>query len=216
MGIDQGDCVSFPQRNEGTQFNRYGNVGPDQIDQINMYLAALALEYKILSRNNQDTKETIKEIYEIVETYNRLDEEADQFWVTSTFSSDHVSRYSNDRNGFMLRGDMPEDYFRFGDNPENFLHFNYGYKEYNNINPDPNTISYSGLSQIDSLSTSKHFSNYNGFVNNVHKFHPKTTLSIPHDKYYSMFFAFMFIVKYLPDNLAYVDEKQRNTLICRW
>ncbi|MBK7309788.1 MAG: T9SS type A sorting domain-containing protein [Sphingobacteriaceae bacterium] len=206
MGIDQGDCVSFPQRNEGTQFNRYGNVGPDQIDQINMYLAALALEYKILSRNNQDTKETIKEIYEIVETYNRLDEEADQFWVTSTFSSDHVSRYSNDRNGFMLRGDMPEDYFRFGDNPENFLHFNYGYKEYNNINPDPNTISYSGLSQIDSLSTSKHFSNYNGFVNNVHKFHPKTTLSIPHDKYYSMFFAFMFIVKYLPDNLAYVDE----------
>jgi hypothetical protein len=207
IGPNQGDCISFPQRNYGSLYSPIASVGPDQIDQMNMYLAALALEYKILKRNNQDVKETLKEIFYIIDTYNRLDEEADQFWNTTPPQIDYpLIKFSNDRNGFILREDMPQQYFDPSSNTDNYLHFNYAKKEYNNTLSNTQW-SYSGLPEVNTLDFSK-FNDYVGFNSNNHSSSPvpKTGLSIPHDKYHSMFFAFMFIVKYLPDNLAYVDE----------
>ncbi|MBK9282832.1 MAG: hypothetical protein IPM51_00770 [Sphingobacteriaceae bacterium] len=96
MKIDneQGNCIMLAERNyeytgqeQKDQYNKYySKVGPDQIDLTNMYLANLALEYKLLSRANQSTQETIKEIYYILKTLNRLDNEADQFWEQNKLS----------------------------------------------------------------------------------------------------------------------------------
>ena len=68
IGDKQGDCIVFAQRNfeysengdTPVNFTKYhSKVGPDQIDIMNQYLSALALEYKILTRTNQSTTETI-------------------------------------------------------------------------------------------------------------------------------------------------------------
>jgi hypothetical protein len=208
IGPNQGDCICFPQRNYGGATSNVAKVGPDQMDQINMYLAALALEYQILKRNNQDTKETIKEMFYIIDTYNRLDEEADQFWSTTPPQYDYpLLPIGNDRNGFILREDMPQLYFDPSFNNSNYLHFNYAKKEYNN-NFASSQWSYSGLPEITQLTLDNKFSDYAGFTANNHSANPnpKTGLSIPHDKYHSMFFAFLFIVKYLPNDLGYIDE----------
>lgn len=62
IGGEQGDCIVIPDRNQGRSDNT-ARVDNDQIDITNQYLTALALEYKLLSRNNQSTDETIKEIF---------------------------------------------------------------------------------------------------------------------------------------------------------
>ncbi len=207
IGNQQGDCICFPQRDLGGPNISQAKVGPDQIDQMNMYLAALALEFKILSRSNQDTKGTIKEIYYILETYNRLDEEADQFWDNPDPTFDNpISRIVNDRNGFMLREDMYHEYFNPNTHQDNFLHFNYALKEYTNIAQSMSQAGYSGLTGIDHLTNDNQFSNWEGFGQPPNFTQPKEKLPIVHDKYYSMFFAFMLLVKYIPDNLTYIES----------
>jgi hypothetical protein len=62
VGDQQGDCIVMAERNQG-RGNNTAKIGPDQIDITNQYLSALALEYKLLTRNNQNTEETIKEIF---------------------------------------------------------------------------------------------------------------------------------------------------------
>jgi hypothetical protein len=63
IGGEQGDCIAFAQRNHSDwpvfDMNA-AKIGPDQIDIMNQYLSALALEYKILSRSNQSTAETLQ------------------------------------------------------------------------------------------------------------------------------------------------------------
>lgn len=210
LGTNQGESIAFAQRNIGSQTSTEAKVGFDQIDQMNMYLAALALEYKILTRNNQDTKETIKEIFNIIESYNRLDMEADQFWNTSyqpsnSNTSQIIPKYVNDLNGFILREDMYKNFVN-----QNLNHYNYSLNEYN---ANPNTpVSFTGLPPVYSLDFDNPFSDNTYFTyNSTNVDDPKTTddLSLVHDKYYSMFFAFMFINKYLPDNLGYIDDNNQ-------
>src|ERR1700752_3202840 len=117
IGKNQGDCIVFAERNNGQDDGFLpvieSKVGPDQIDITNMYIMALALEYKLLSRNGQDTKETIKELFHMLYTINRLDLEAEQFFTPGMLPSlfnDNVQA-NGTLNGFMLREDMPAGYF---------------------------------------------------------------------------------------------------------
>jgi hypothetical protein len=216
IGGSQGDCICFPERNFGTSNASNGSteakVGPDQIDIMNQYLSALALEYKLLSRSNQSTQETVKEIFYIIDTYNRLDIEADDFWSTNPPTADHnVSNSTTNLNGFILREDMPHDYFDTTTtspaykaiSKANYRHFNFAQCEYNYTATSSLYQSYTGLEEIDKLSNDNPFSNYVGFSAGNEQ---QKGLSIPHDKYYTMFVAFMLLVKYLPDNFGYVDE----------
>lgn len=180
------------------------------------------MEYKILSRSNQSTTETIKEIFYIIKTINRLDEEADYFWsVPSAFSfpHDHLSNFNGaNLNGFMLREDMPIDYFdtlminstAFANTSyenvcyENYKHFNYAETEYN-WNENDNEASFAGLHKISTLSTDNKFSNYRQFPNQTGR-QERFNLPMVHDKYYSMFVAFLFIRKYIPDGTVYSEN----------
>ncbi|MBK9284344.1 MAG: T9SS type A sorting domain-containing protein [Sphingobacteriaceae bacterium] len=208
LGGTQGDCICFAERNY--EYDGYdlftAKVGPDQIDIVNQYLSTLALEYKLLSRANQSTNGTLREIYYILETYNRLDEEADQFWSQSPPGSDIISRFPLQRNGFLLREDMPLNYFDSLTSSQNFLHFNYAYKEYNNSKPK-DSISFTGLHSINKLSDDNKFCNFSGFIGAPGD-QPIEDLSINHDKYYSMFNAFLLLIKYLPNNSIYYENGQ--------
>jgi len=207
LGSAQGDGICFPERNYNGQFSKEAKVGPDQIDITNQYLSALALEYKLLSRSNQSTSETVKEIYYLLRTINRLDARADCFWTSNEPSSDDMSAYSEttDLNGFMLREDMPRNYFNPGIANSNYKHFNYAITEHNST-ATSNNLSYTGLPEIDQLSNDNKFSNFIDFPNPGAKPQPKKDLSCVHDKYQSMFIAFMLLVKYIPDGTGYYEN----------
>jgi hypothetical protein len=150
MGKNQGECIVLAERNEingaGTNLAK---VGPDQIDLSNMYLATLALEYKLLTRANQNTDETIKEIYQLLYTLNRLDlqmevvynayDNLNQPTILQTQNGVLPTNTNvNDMNGYMMREDLNHDFIA-----SNLGHFNYelqlaGYNGANLNNlPDP-------------------------------------------------------------------------------
>lgn len=200
IGTEQGDCMITPERSYGSPQSNTIRVGPDNIDIANQYLIALALEYHLLARNNQDTRETIKEIYHFLYAIDRLDIEADQFWTSSPSTSDHLDPSKNTaENGFMLREDMPGDYLSSAYNEK---HFNYSMNE---IGYDPltgiQTAGYTFLPHIDALESSALHSYINwepGFSTH--------DLTQPSEKSYSMFAAFMFLVKYIPPGTHYADD----------
>lgn len=208
LGSAQGDGICFPQRNYNNgQLSSQAKVGPDQIDITNQYLSALALEYKLLSRNHQSTTETVKEIYYLLRALNRLDARADCFWTGNAPPTDDMSAYDEtlDLNGFMLREDMPRNYIDSSAHSGNYKHFNYGLTEYNSTATAAN-LSYTGLAAITRLSNDNKFSNYVGFPNPGS--HPQSIkdLSCVHDKYQSLFIAFMLLVKYIPDGTGYYEN----------
>ena len=67
IGGEQGNCIVLAERNQG-KYDKTAKVGSDQIDITNQYLSVLALEYKLLTRNNQNMDETIKEIFYLIKT----------------------------------------------------------------------------------------------------------------------------------------------------
>jgi hypothetical protein len=212
VGGEQGDCIVQAERNQG-RGDLSAWIGPDQIDITNQYMSALALEYKLLTRNNQSTTETIKELFYLIKTLNRLDAFADILWEPSPPTSDDFSGKSQSvyLNGFMLREDMPRNYLK-----DNITHFNYELLEngYNGTpssvpNPVVNYKSFTGLDHVNYL--------YKGAFNEFDGFLPyitaptgaprlKIDLVNPHDKYYSMFIAFMFIRKYIPAGTTYSEN----------
>ena len=207
IGKAQGNCIVLAQRNTGedasTTPERQSTTGPDQIDITNQYIMALALEYKLLTRNYQDASETIKELYHLLYTINRLDLEAEQFWDTNEPNSDHIQA-NGPLNGFMLREDTPKDYFNANNN-QNILDYNYSLLE-NGYSSSTTTFpttygGFTGTNYTDMLSTdnfySDHFSPGNA---------PKHKMSLPHDKYHSMLIAMMFIDKYIPSGVDYNGE----------
>jgi hypothetical protein len=214
IGGNQGDCIVFAERNIGSQASTQSFVGPDQIDITNQYLATLALEYKLLTRNNQSTQETIKEIYYLIKTLNRLDAFADIFWNGSPPVFDNLSGQPENiyLNGFMLREDMPKDYILPNTLISNYKHYNYAFNEYNfqANNITDNNCSFTGLYKTDKLNNGNKFSNYVGFnpspIPNQNYAQLKQDLSLPHDKYYSMFIAFMLIDKYIPAGTIYYEN----------
>lgn len=205
IGKNQGDCIVFAERNIGEDNNNMTGlelesvVGPDQIDITNQYMMALALEYKILSRNNQSTEETIKELYHLLYTLNRLDLEAEQFFDNYLPTSDHIQP-TGLLNGFMLREDMPSDYFTANNN-ENFTHYNYELLE-NNYPQQSNTLEsyngFTGIQHTNAQSIDSKFKKYfaGGGVG-------RDELTLVQEKYQSMLIALMFINKYIPDNTYY-------------
>lgn len=208
IGDQQGDCICFAERNN--TFHDAAKIGPDQIDITNQYLSTLALEYQILKRSNQSTKETIREIFYLVKTINRLDARADWFWPPSIPpATDNMIGYPQNAflNGFMLREDMPKSYITQTVNPDNFNHFNYAIKEYTFTGAN-DQWGFCGLDKITRLTNDNKFSNFVGFPGNIPG-EPLNDLPLVHDKYYSMFVAFMFIIKYLPDNTGYYDENNQ-------
>lgn len=207
IGGEQGDCIVLSERNLGLS-DTTAKAGTDQIDITNQYLSALALEYKLLTRNNQNTDETIKELFYLIKTINRLDSRADNFFGSTPITNENMNVYNetSNLNGFMMREDMPSTYIK-----KNYAHYNYELLEngYDGLNPSsvPNPLtsykSFTGLNHITKLDDDNQFSNYVDFGNGDK---PLIRMSLPHDKYYSMFVAFMFIVKYIPNVTTYSEN----------
>lgn len=209
IGKQQGDCIVFAERNLGKQSTtreRGSQVGPDQIDLASMYIMALALEYKLLTRNNQDTKETVNELYHMLYMINRLDGEADQLWGPTLIINPTIPQNNLNYNGFMIREDIPPNYIS-----DNVLHFNYDMLDHglglvtNNIAFSNNYGGFCGSDFTDVLVDTK-FNNYvlqkinetDDDSNNDDMYQLRDQMGMPHDKFHSMLVALMFVNKYLP------------------
>jgi hypothetical protein len=205
IGKEQGNCVVLSERNaiyhaDGIESS---STGPDQIDITNQYIMALALEYKLLTRNNQDASETIKEIFHLLWALNRLDLEAEQFFDAIEPANDHIQA-NGILNGFMLREDMPKDYFESNNN-QNLLHYNYsllenGYSS-NSTNFSTTYGGFTGIFHSNKQSTDNFFSDHFSQGNA-----PRNKMTLPTDKYHTILIAMMFINKYMPSNVTYNGE----------
>lgn len=199
IGKDQGECIVFAERNDGYDgiADVYrSKVGPDQIDITNQYIIALCLEYKILSRNNQDTRETIKEIFHLLYAINRLDLEAEQFF-SYPLPHNQVVQPNGLLNGFILREDMPFSYINV-----NKTHFNYELLE-----NEGKKGGFTGIMHTNALSIDNKFSGYHIYGIGTET---QEDLTCVQEKYMSMLVAMQFINKYIPDAEKYVSVNFSN------
>ena len=211
IGKNQGECIVISERNQGTTGPGVGpggttaKIGNDQIDLTNIYLATLALEYKLLTRNSQSTDETIKEIFHLLYSINRLDLEAEFFWNASFIPPYGNLSANGALNGYIMREDFPTDFIW-----NNIGHYNYSLLEdgYNgsNLNTLPNPFntyeSFSGLPHVSQVDGDTFFEQYLNSPIPANK--PK--VSLVQDKFFSMFFAFMCLVKYIPNGTIYYEN----------
>lgn len=206
IGKEQGACIVFAERNNGysggTTPEFESKVGPDQIDITNMYIMALALEYKLLSRNGQDTKETIKELFHLLFTINRLDLEAEQYWTV--YNSNEIIQPNGLLNGFMLREDMPRQFMN-----DNITHYNYSLLENNYPAVPTPTTDYGGFTGIMHTNALTNDNKFTGFLENPNK-QPKEDLTLVQDKYMSMLTAMEFVNKYIPSGVSYTSATYPN------
>ncbi|MES2515521.1 MAG: T9SS type A sorting domain-containing protein [Bacteroidota bacterium] len=197
IGKEQGSCIVLAERNYLEKGVFQSKVGPDQIDITNQYIMALALEYKLLTRNHQDASETIKELYHMLYAINRLDLEAEQFWTIGNNWSSDIIQSTGLLNGYMLREDMPGNFIS-----QNFAHYNYSLLEATSptVGSDSTFDGFTGVKHTNQLTNDNKFS---GFFTAQE---PATDLILPQDKYHTIMIAMMFIDKYIPQSISYNGE----------
>ncbi|MET3539217.1 3-coathanger stack domain-containing protein [Chryseobacterium limigenitum] len=200
LGMEQGDCIILAERNNNGEFERGSKPGPDQIDIVNHYIMALALEYKLLSRANQDVSETVKELYHLLYMINRLDIEAEGNWYDRAPNQNNdftisTANYGN-LNGYMIREDMPPNYIN-----KNLNHFNYAL----NLQQGSNN-GFCGSAFTDRVEETK-FIDYIESRSWGGGNDEKKEMAMPLDKFHSMLTAMMFVNKYLPSDVTFNNQK---------
>ncbi len=123
----QGTNIPATRRFEqnGQTILRWG----DAEGHLGMYIAVLATEYKLLKDNHQKYDETLQELNNAMQAFERLDEFAEYWW-----RDPHVQILPYDINGFFIRDDV-------GSNPshDNFL-----------LNHPKSKLAQNGITKIES------------------------------------------------------------------
>jgi len=98
IGSESGQSLPFATRNERGQKNLNQGQGPIMLGQ---YIGVLATEYKLLKQNNQNTAQTLKELYHALYAFNRLD-----------LVAETVNGYNKKPklDGFFIREDYPDNF----------------------------------------------------------------------------------------------------------
>jgi len=101
------------------------------------YLAVLATEWKLLHDAGQSTEQTDNEIYYALKSFDRLDNDAEGYWMNYWGNDYPVGGWSNDNpNGFMIRDDVFDE------------------SEYNGnvtfVSPTPNATGYNNFMHLNS------------------------------------------------------------------
>lgn len=202
IGKDQGECIVFAERNEGQSpsdtTSYYSKAGPDQIDLTNHYIMALALEYKLLTRGNQDPSETIYELFHLLWTINRLDQNANSsdFWGGPIQQNPYITPYTGNLDGFMIREDMPPDFLT-----KNIDHYNYTRLLPPSGQPRQG---FCGTAYTDKIEGNKFLQFLlDPYHDNAAE---RDSMAMPHDKFHSMLTALMFIDKYIPSSVTYAEN----------
>lgn len=101
VGNNQGESIPFDVRINSYPTNDIKNkIGlGDATIRLGYYIATLATEYKLLKDNNQNTNQTLKELYFAFEAFNRLDYKAEGYFGGT-----------EELNGFFIRDDVPVNF----------------------------------------------------------------------------------------------------------
>ena len=98
IGGKSGESMPFGTRNE--RGNPHLSLGEAPI-MLGQYIGVLATEYKLLKQNNQNTEQTLKELYYALYAFNRLD-----------LVAETVNGYNKKPklDGYYVREDIPNDF----------------------------------------------------------------------------------------------------------
>ncbi len=117
-----GDCQGCSIPAEARGHSDFATLKWGDGNEWGWYIAVLATEYKLLTKNNQDASETIKELYYAIEAFNRVD------YNTEIYASGGAQ--SGWLNGFFSANDVPIDFLGDPNDPNsNYNHFNSGLVE---------------------------------------------------------------------------------------
>jgi len=107
LGLEQGETMILNQRSDT---NWMGNlIWGDQTMNLGWYLTILSTEYHQLASNQQNTDQTVKEIYHALWAINRLD-----LNVESQFRQGFTGEPNptvDDLNGFIARDDVDQEFY---------------------------------------------------------------------------------------------------------
>lgn len=188
QGINQGEgCIANERGLTGDGANNsFLNFGDHTIT-ISLYIASLAMEYNLLAGNNQQTEETVKDLYYALYTLNRLDLNAE-----SLFRDEYgiLDIETTDLNGFFVRDDVPHDFVT-----NNTTHF----------------TSLKVESQINSISNYPNSCRSDWKVDvdknlQVMKAQVNSSAEMSKDQVYYVIMAMAFVKKYIPTGVNYNQE----------
>lgn len=119
IGDTQGCSIPAAERGgDGYNILAWGD-GPN----IGWYMGVLATEYRLLADSKQDASQTVKELFYVLEAFNRTD-----FFAETYFKDGNGNPGTASLNGFYVRDDVPGDFLNGDctDPSSNGCHFNSG------------------------------------------------------------------------------------------
>jgi hypothetical protein len=181
VGPNQGESLIANERGLGNA-NRKKMVFGDQTFNLGYFMSILAMEYNQLAQNNQNTDETIRQLYYTLYAINRLDENAES--VFREGFTGEPNPQSGDLNGFFVRDDVDKEFYT-----TNFEHFN-NYKIPSFANLDVNDISSDWIH--DSEITYDHIVDNEG---------ANSEMSM--DQVYTIMMGIAMVQKFIPEGIIY-------------
>jgi len=181
VGPNQGESLIANERGLGEPYRKKMVFG-DQTFNLGYFMAILAMEYNQLAQNNQNTDETIRQLYYTLYAINRLDENAES--VFREGFTGEPNPQPGDLNGFFVRDDVDKEFYT-----ANFEHFN-NYKIPSFANLDVNDISSDWIH--DSEIT------YNHIVDNE-----GANSEMSMDQVYTIMMGIAMVQKFIPEGIIY-------------
>ncbi|WP_162014327.1 T9SS type A sorting domain-containing protein [Kordia algicida OT-1] len=181
IGPNQGESLIANERGLGNP-NHTKMVFGDQTFNLGYFMAILAMEYKQLAENNQNTDQTIKELYYTLYALNRLDMNAES--VFREGFTGEPNPQPGDLNGFFVRDDVDKEFYT-----NNFDHFN-NYKIPSESNLIVTNISSDWIH--DSEITYDHIVDNEG---------ANSEMSM--DQVYTIMMGIAMVQKFIPDGIIY-------------
>ena len=181
VGPNQGESLIANERGLGNP-NRKKMVFGDQTFNLGYFMSILAMEYNQLAQNNQNTDETIRQLYYTLYAINRLDENAES--VFREGFTGEPNPQPGDLNGFFVRDDVDKEFYT-----ANFEHFN-NYKIPSVANLDVNAISSDWIH--DSEITYDHIVDNEG---------ANSEMSM--DQVYTIMMGIAMVQKFIPEGIIY-------------
>jgi hypothetical protein len=177
VGLKAGESLPFNQRGQWIQDFNVENCelkSGDATSTLGYYIALLATEYYLLSKNDQSTEKVRHELFCALNAVNRLDYTAEALWEAGR----------ENLNGFFIRDDIPGS---FVSDPDYYAHFNYY-----DAGMENNRSSRGFCSQINcgaNLVQSDWL---------VHASRNEADISMSQDQVYNLLFGLSFVNKFVP------------------
>ncbi len=188
VGLGDGESMPFGQRGSGSYgFNAFPNVYNNKLNvgdaasTLGHYIAMLATEYALLSKNFQNTNKVKNELFCALNAIDRIDYKAESTSTSGLYML----------NGFFIRDDIPSTLL--ANNYEHFNYYNYGtINNNNNLSRGFHSKIQNGADMVRSDWTRKY-----GGVNTDPSDHTNSNIFMSQDQVYNLLYGLAFVNKFV-------------------